>query len=323
MTTLTISSKKKQDPLPERVSKIPMVTHPETNRLAKCLFFGPSGHGKTYLLGTAQNDPRTYPMLLLDYEGGTSTLDGWNPQIDIVKIRTWSDFDDAYHWLKSGKHPYNSVGLDSVSESHVFALLNQLESSTRNRSIPDLLEQGDYGIALVQMRKILRKFRDLPLHVFASCMAKDEDDPREGRVKKPALAGALADEAPGIFEMVAYLALGESQDEDGNLVTTRYLLLQNQAKIRTKVRMPYGVIAPSYLENPTITSILNLLRIDTTPQTYNSKEEEVETPQEKEVEEVETPQEEKEEETPQEETQQEEKSKTKLPKTMTISTRKN
>jgi hypothetical protein len=255
-------------------------------------------------------------MYLLDYEGGTSTLDGWDPIIDMTKIRSWSDFDDAYYMLKSGKHPYNSVAIDSISESHIFALLTQLDSSTRTRTIPDLLEQGDYGVALVQMRKMLRKFRDLPMHVFVSCMDKTEDDPRQGRVQKPALAGALADEAPGIFEMVAYLALSDIQNEDGELETHRYLLLQNQTKIRTKVRMPYGVIAPDYIEDPTITQILDTLRVSTVPQKELKANPVEETP-EVETEEVTVDEEggdQKEEEQKEEET---------IPKkSMTISTRK-
>lgn len=247
-------------------SSFPQVVHPSTSRYAKCLFFGPSGQGKTYLLGTAQDDPRTYPMLFLDYEGGTSTLDGWEPEIDVVKIRSWADYNKVYAWLQSGRHPYNSVCLDSISETHIFALLTQLDSGTRDRKIPDLLEQGDYGVALVQMRRLLRAFRDLPLHFFAVCMDKKEVEPREGMVQKPALAGALADEAPGIFEMVAYLAIGESQSEEGELVVERYLVIKNSPKIRTKVRLPKGRQAPDYLEDPNVTSILDLLGCTAVPQ---------------------------------------------------------
>ncbi len=247
-------------------ASLPNIIKPETNRFARCLFFGPSGQGKTSLLGTAQEDERTAPMILLDYEGGTSVLVGTD--MDIVRIRDWKDYNDTYAYLLRSKHPYNSVGMDSISETHIFALLAQLDSSTRTRTVPDLLEQGDYGVALVQMRRLLRKFRDLPLHFFATCMAKDETEPREGTVKKPALAGALADEAPGIFEMVAYLAVADTEDEEGNIATLRYLLLRNQAKIRVKVRVPKGTALPEFIENPTITSVLDILGITQIPQNY-------------------------------------------------------
>jgi hypothetical protein len=54
---------------------------------------------------------------------------------------------------------------------------------------------------------------------------------------------------------VGYLALGE--DEEGK--TQRILLLQNYAKIRTKVRTPWGIEAPDEIVDPTITDILDAL----------------------------------------------------------------
>lgn len=244
-----------------------VITQPDTFRRCKALIFAPPGAGKTVFLGTANDDPRTYPMLLLDYEGGTSSLVG--REIDTVKIRSWQDFNDVYDFLLRGTHNYQSVGIDSVSETHIFALLAQL--SMRERKIADLLEQGDYGVVLVQMRKLLRKYRDLPMHVFATALDKSELDPRDGTVKKPALSGSLADEAPGIFEVVSYMST-EILD-DGYL--HRILLLHNYPKMRTKIRMPIGYAAPSEIVDPTITALLDVLMIpqpeaqpeSTTPET--------------------------------------------------------
>lgn len=229
------------------------IERPDTFRRVKSLIFAPPGAGKTVLLGTANDDVRTYPMLLLDYEGGTSSLIG--REIDIVKIRSWRDFDEVYDFLLRGTHGYKSVGIDSMSETHIFALLAQL--SIRERKIADLLEQGDYGIVLNQMRKLLRKFRNLPFHIFATSLDKNEMDPKEGMVKKPALSGGLSDEAPGIFESVSYLQT-EVLD-DGYL--HRILILQNYPKLRVKIRMPQGYTAPNEIVDPTITAILDTLMI--------------------------------------------------------------
>lgn len=223
-----------------------------SQRHFKGLVFGPIGAGKTRLLETSMQDVRTYPMLLLEYEGGQSSLVG--SDIDIVHIRDWKDYDEAKAYLRSGRHPYKSIGIDSISESHVMSLLSQLDQ--RSRKVPDLLEQGDYGIALTQMRRLIRDFRDLPLHVFMTALAKDDVDPREGSVKKPALSGALADEAPGIFEVVGYLSTGVL--DDGYL--HRILVLQNYPKLRTKVRTPIDVVAPNEIVDPTVTSILDALQ---------------------------------------------------------------
>lgn len=235
---------------------------PESQRFCKSLIFSPAGHGKTVFLGTAQDDSRTAPMLLLDFEGGTSSLVGRD--IDIVSISGWQEYNDVYEFLSSSKGPekYRSIGVDSASETHIMALLHQLEASDRSRKIPDLLEPGDYGIAVTQMRRFLRAFRDLPYHVFTTALAKDETDPKVGLVKKPAFAGGLADEIPGIFDVVAYLALYEGKlvetEPDG--LTHRVLLLKNYPKIRVKTRTPIGVQVPDELYDPTVSALLDALQ---------------------------------------------------------------
>jgi len=239
------------------MKKSDKIVKPETNRFLKALIFSPAGHGKTRLLGSANDDPRTSPILLLDYEGGTSSLVG--SDVDIFPIRSWEDYNEAYRILSDPETPYKSVGLDSVSETHIMSLMSQLDGSTRTRKIPDLLEQGDYGIALVQMRRLLRAFRDLPMHVFASSLAKDDVDPREGTVKKPALAGAMADEAPGIFDLVGYLATTDVTNESGDTETRRVLIMQGYPKLRTKVRVPQTIDAPNEIWDPSVSLILDSL----------------------------------------------------------------
>lgn len=245
------------------IKKIP-ITHPHENRLVKSLIFGPSGHGKTTLLGTANDDERTSPMLLLSFEGGTASLVGRD--IDVVEIRSWDDYNEAYAFLADGNHDYKSIGIDSISETYTFALLTRLADPGKDRKIPDLLEQGDYGIALVQMRKFLRAFRDLPFHVFVSSLSKDEQDSREGLVKKPALGGTLSDEAPGIFDSVTYLGMGSGADG----IDHRYLCIANVPKLRIKTRSPIGVQLPDMIEDPTIGKLLDALRIPM-PSTAKSK----------------------------------------------------
>jgi hypothetical protein len=236
------------------------ITHPEEALFSKSLFFGPSGNGKTRLLGTAMQDERTRPMLYLDYEGGASTLAGLN--VDMVRIRKWDDFSDTYNELlrniTNGTNIYKSVGIDSISETHLQALLTILDNEGTSRRNPDALQQGDYGTAQIQMRRLLRKFRDLPLHVFFTSLAKDVLEPGTLAVKKPALPGQMADELPGIMDVVGYLGLkarGEGEDPE------RLLCLKNYPQFRCKVRTPWAISGqvPDEIEDPTITKLLDAL----------------------------------------------------------------
>lgn len=240
------------------------IRKPSERRFAKVLIFAPAGAGKTVMLGTAQFDERTNPMLLLDFEGGTESLAGLD--IDTIPIRAWEDYNEAFESVANGDviefegeeydfSQYNSLGIDSISETHKFALLEILRKEGPSRRNPDLIEQGDYGTASTQMRRLLREFRDLPMHVFFVAHAKETDIPREGRVRVPDLAGQMAEEVAGLVSVAGYLA--QFTDEEGDLART--LILHGDRKFRTKARTRWGVEAPSEIVNPTVTDLLDAL----------------------------------------------------------------
>lgn len=233
------------------------IRKPDELKFCKALIFSPPGHGKTTLLGTAQEDGRTGPMLILDFEGGTESLAGLD--IDVATIASWDDFSEIYEMLLSGDHGYKSLGIDSISETHIFALLTILEKEGPTRKDPELLEQRDYGKATVQMRRLLRSFRDLPMHVFYTAHAKEVEIPRQGRVQLPALSGQMAEEVAGLMSVVGYLAETEEQNDAGEPEVHRLLLLKNYPKFRTKVRTPWRAKTPDELYDPTITDLMDLL----------------------------------------------------------------
>lgn len=235
------------------------IRKPADTRFAKMLTFSPAGHGKTHFLGTAQEDERTAPMLLMDFEGGEETLAGLD--IDVARIRDWDDYSEGYELLTSdsAENIYKSVGVDSISETHIWALLSRLEAQGARRKDPDLIEIGDYGVAGTQLRRLLREFRDLPMHVFYTAASKEVDERGVGKVKVPAMSGQMAEEVVHLMSIVGYLALDpEPEDEDqegwGNI-----LLLQNYPGFRTKVRAPWKSIAPDEIVQPTITKLLDAL----------------------------------------------------------------
>lgn len=230
-----------------------VIRKPTENRYCKALFFAPAGAGKTVLMGTAELDERTSPMLLLDFEGGTESLAGLD--VDIAEIKTWEDYNEAYELLSSGDHNYKSVGIDSISETHKWALLTIVNKKGPTRKEPDLIEQGDYGVATTQMRRMLRHFRDLPMHVFFVAHAKEIEIPREGRVRVPDLAGQMAEEVSGLVSVQGYLAQFE---EDGKLHRT--LLLHSFPRYRIKARTPWEVVVPEELIDPTVTQVLDALQ---------------------------------------------------------------
>jgi hypothetical protein len=231
----------------------PVPRLPAEAQFVKALIHSPAGHGKTHFLGTAQEDERTYPMALLNFEGGDQSLVGLD--IDIYDIRDWKDYDDVYAMLRNPKaHQYRSVGVDSITETQITGLLNILEFD-KKRADPDQLAQQDWGVILVRMRRVIRHYvKMLPMHVFMTALSKDDVVSRVGQVKTPAVQGAFANELPGILDVVGYLALEET---DG--MVKRILLLHDYPKFSVKVRTPWNVEVPAEIEDPTVTRLLDAL----------------------------------------------------------------
>lgn len=232
------------------------ITKPGASPYLKALIFGPFGGGKTHFLGTAQLDERTSPAIYLDFEGGEQTLSGLD--IDMVKVRSWEDFNDIYPALEKGEGGYRSILLDSLSETHIFALMDINESAGRD----DVLQIQDYGKASIQMRRLIRLFRDLPYHVFMTAQDKTDKEARVGLVKKPALAGQMADEAPGLFDVCGYLTISKVTDPKTKETSeVRSLLLKNFSEFRVKIRTGWGQedTVPDFIDEPSVSSLLDVL----------------------------------------------------------------
>jgi hypothetical protein len=228
--------------------------NPEDSAFAKVLVHGPPKQGKTHLLGTAQDDARTYPMALLNFEAGVATLAGLD--IDVFDVRSSADFDDVFTQLKHPKSPYKSVGVDSITETQISLLLEILGHDAVNRSDPDQLAQQDWGIVLIRMRRIVRQFvKMLPMHVFMTALTMDKVLPRVGSARVPSLQGQFASEMPGIVDTVAYLGLEELDDA----LTHRVLLLSGNPKFAVGTRTPWGQEVEPEIIDPTITKLLDTL----------------------------------------------------------------
>lgn len=196
-------------------------------------------------------------------EGGVEpvleTMPGYGTDFIRHETRSWDDFNEGFSRLEANDEGFKSASVDSVSEQHIYALMNLLEDGKpRREANPDLIEEGDYGIALVQLRRFVRMLRDLPdLHVFYTAHDREVADRKEGMVKTVNLAGKAATEIPGLMDVVAYLALATTDDGEEE----RLLLLKNYDKMRIGVRAPWGMEIPDEIVDPTVTKLLDVFNI--------------------------------------------------------------
>ncbi len=132
----------------------------------KCLFYGDSGGGKTWLAGTFRN------AIILNADPGISSI-SW--PIAVWQIDTWNDLVDAYRYLSTENHPYESVIIDSLNEVQKKAEDNVLKSFPNiQRPYNSIPGESDYGKYLFDFDRMVRTFLGLQMNVVLTAQSEQK-----------------------------------------------------------------------------------------------------------------------------------------------------
>lgn len=254
--TATTAQRKEAATQPlKAIGSIPVVKPSVARQHLKILVYGYPGVGKTVFASTANDDPRTKPALFIDFEGGTLSIA--DKDIDVVRVTEFKQFNEIYEFLRTQNH-YKTVILDSITEIQKLNMLGLMAEAVKlnpNKD-PDRPLIDDWGKSTEQMRKLIRHFRDLPMHVIITALAQEVKDERDGSITvKPSLPGKLADEICGMLDIVGYLGVMERTVE-GQRVSTRQLLVQPMSKFIAKDRSNK---LGQFIENPTVPKMLDAI----------------------------------------------------------------
>jgi hypothetical protein len=224
------------------------------------LVHGPAGAGKTTFGSTAPK-----PILLMDAERAARFIDlrrvYWDPMREeppvydgtwdmcVVKTNVWDKAQKALEYLRSGRHPFKSVMIDSISEMQIKA---QEAINGRNQ-----MQTQHWGKLLQNMGAFLRDLRDLleeddgsPLQIVVLIStSKDYDG-----TFKPYLQGSIASQVPYIFDIVGYLYVNQVTSNTGEVSEHRYLFTGNHPAYEAKSRV--GGLPPT-IEDPHLEGLFN------------------------------------------------------------------
>lgn len=235
------------------IADLPVYRVKEKELKFNFLVYGESGVGKTRLCGSVQEVPELCPALLLDIEGGGLTLRSVYPEMECIRIDSWTKLQKVYQRLKSNnEHGYRTLIVDSVTEMQKMGMDHTMQTRKGgdDLSIPELKE---WAINVEQVRKYVRLFRDLEgvNTLFTALVRTDVDKRTSLSRKKPSLSGKVADEICGFLDIVTYFGMEEVGQ---NKVLTRILQTGNTPGTVAKDR---SNALPMLMANPTMQDIYN------------------------------------------------------------------
>ena len=237
------TAKNNKGPLGDRV------TTPDQIAYLNLLVYGRSGVGKTFLCGTAQDHPKTSPVLLLDVEGGTTTLHR-RSDIDVIRVKSTNDIVDNYNILRTQNDGYyKTVVIDSLSELQDVDMSEIMRKRDREADIAEIREWGQNRN---HIRKIIRAFRDLEVNTIVTALLDVDKDSQTGAVTyQPALPGKLQVEIPGFLDIVGYYYA--TVDEEGIKRTIQF------AQTRRVIAKDRTATLGDKLDDPTIPMMWDML----------------------------------------------------------------
>lgn len=180
----------------------------------KALLYGPSGSGKTRMAST-------FPKpIFLDFDGSVTGLKvpiGRFPKDPGRRLDNWDDFRKMLVLLKAGKHPFETIVIDSMNEmlgvlsDHI---VKKYPTGPMRRNFGDVPAMADYSKINLDFVRAVRFVLGLPYHVVFTCTIRDRKNDTD--LVEPKLSGQLTKDVIKFFDLVGYMVVQEGDEKRRN-----------------------------------------------------------------------------------------------------------
>ncbi len=271
-----------------------IVTAATQKTFLKLLIYADYGVGKTYLMGTAASVPSMCDVLMIDAEAGDLTLDEAETdydfgKIDRIRVKNYKQVARVQEFLKSHcrlaaegetdkmiereawlkgvpestiKKPrhYKTVIIDTLTEVEAYCMY-QLIGVTDATKIDEEVqspEWAEYKRQHQMVQRLVRGYRDLPMHLLISCSRAYTQDDQKRFNYNPMLTGKLASQVQGFMDMVGYYVLRPGGEDGGD--AARRLYVQPVGRWNAKCR--FTSYKKPYFDNPDMDDIIKAVGIE-------------------------------------------------------------
>jgi hypothetical protein len=228
------------------------------------LYYGDGGTGKTTALAGMANLGK---VLIVNAESGVKrrALEAMDVDVDAIEIFPGPDEEITYDGLEAewrrmrdalDEDPDSYVGVvwDSVTEIYKALLDNVVEAAVERQKRAGrardefFIDRADYGVMTEQVRRLVRRYRDLPCHFGMAALARREQDDDGAVLYLPAVTPALQNDLIGWVDIVCHTSVVHV---DG--VDEFRGLYKPHGKFRGKDRLR---VLPKWLVNPSFDRVV-------------------------------------------------------------------
>jgi hypothetical protein len=237
--------------------------------------YGFPGAGKTWLAGTLTQHPDLWPALVCVCDAGELTIREFiEPGKFEVMAAGFSELEKVADYLASPRNIFKSVFIDNLTELHRGALQTRATAASAGKSRTEYeFTQGDYGVARNRLLNVITAFaitipKITKISVFMTALAYTVQNETTGTATiEPGLAGKLAVEVPGLFDIVGYLyakspsAADRRKAEAANLpapLPQRFLQVSQTTTI--PLARNRGNLLGNEVIDPTLPKVYDLIR---------------------------------------------------------------